>query len=641
MHRVEKYGGLNNSLGVIVPEKRISSGSGGCDYPSIIRIGNTLYTVWQRHYSPSNQYVIEFAKYNGSAWTAPTTIGTMTYNSAFNPTPVISVLSGIPGATYDGVEVVWKNTASTLNTNHGGGNPISWSGQTSVSGSGLLYPSFAPAERYYSSYWGSNMATVPLVTEDLSYIYLRQKDSFEGSGGGGPAGIPTSLSGVNGMAAWSAPQVVPSSGGSYAYGKSPSVGTTSYSDRVYVVWELHTTTGPLSIRFTSKHLPSNTWSTVVDVGGGPQIANAVISGLDNNAVVIAWRQAFNPPTGIVVKKYQNGVLSNQTGISNSDYPQISTSELSPSSVRVFGQVYAPSPPFAIGASSSPVTPTSGRAEWLAKDDENNVGLHRVGRGFSILDTRSGTYFETKVINPVLRLSNGEVVPLSFEAINDTLPDSQHPWDLMDIQEFSVPTNASELALDIESHGTFLSKKEEGKLRWSLTDNDQSIVSLSEISTGDSVSSKQRITVSLNNIRGRSIQLKSLFKPMTLDSTMVVGVIHFYRSNETAGAAPKELEELRIDPVPTEFGLAQNYPNPFNPETKITYQLDEPGHVQLEIFDILGRRVSVLVDGHRPSGFHSASWRIDDKSTGTFIYRLTFIGISGESKSLSKKMIVAK
>ena len=53
--------------------------------------------------------------------------------------------------------------------------------------------------------------------------------------------------------------------------------------------------------------------------------------------------------------------------------------------------------------------------------------------------------------------------------------------------------------------------------------------------------------------------------------------------------------------PKEFSLEQNYPNPFNPATKIRFQLPVKSYVRLEIFDILGRRISKLIDEEMNAG----------------------------------------
>ena len=45
----------------------------------------------------------------------------------------------------------------------------------------------------------------------------------------------------------------------------------------------------------------------------------------------------------------------------------------------------------------------------------------------------------------------------------------------------------------------------------------------------------------------------------------------------------------------EFKLEQNTPTPFNQATVIRFQLPEEDHVNLRIFDVLGRDVAVLVE----------------------------------------------
>lgn len=88
-------------------------------------------------------------------------------------------------------------------------------------------------------------------------------------------------------------------------------------------------------------------------------------------------------------------------------------------------------------------------------------------------------------------------------------------------------------------------------------------------------------------------------------------------------------------------LYQNYPNPFNPSTTIRYSVPERCHVRLEVFDVAGRRVSVLVDRAQSPGRYSIDWNgCDDKgsttSSGIYFYRLT----AGKEK-ISKKMVLLR
>ncbi len=56
-------------------------------------------------------------------------------------------------------------------------------------------------------------------------------------------------------------------------------------------------------------------------------------------------------------------------------------------------------------------------------------------------------------------------------------------------------------------------------------------------------------------------------------------------------------------VPGSFTLDQNYPNPFNPITAIGFTVQVSGHAVLEVYDILGRKLSTLADGSYQSGYY--------------------------------------
>ena len=87
----------------------------------------------------------------------------------------------------------------------------------------------------------------------------------------------------------------------------------------------------------------------------------------------------------------------------------------------------------------------------------------------------------------------------------------------------------------------------------------------------------------------------------------------------------------LSPVPYQGILAgiilhQNVPNPFNPSTIISYELDSPGQVELQVFDLAGRLVRTLYSGSEGAGMHEKVWMGKDKNgrtvaTGVYFYRL--------------------
>lgn len=71
----------------------------------------------------------------------------------------------------------------------------------------------------------------------------------------------------------------------------------------------------------------------------------------------------------------------------------------------------------------------------------------------------------------------------------------------------------------------------------------------------------------------------------------------------------------------DYNLSHNYPNPFNPSTKITYQIQEEGFVSLIIYDVLGREISILVDGFKEPGKYTADFDVTGLNSGVYFYRL--------------------
>jgi hypothetical protein len=84
------------------------------------------------------------------------------------------------------------------------------------------------------------------------------------------------------------------------------------------------------------------------------------------------------------------------------------------------------------------------------------------------------------------------------------------------------------------------------------------------------------------------------------------------SEQTASEA--ESPEQRLQ-------LGANYPNPFSNETTISFTLAAPGHVTLEVFDMLGRRVTTLVDLVATAGTHRAVLKGAGMAGGLYVYRL--------------------
>ena len=89
-------------------------------------------------------------------------------------------------------------------------------------------------------------------------------------------------------------------------------------------------------------------------------------------------------------------------------------------------------------------------------------------------------------------------------------------------------------------------------------------------------------------------------------------------------------------LPTAFGLDQNYPNPFNPTTVISYRLAANSQVTLRIFDVLGRRMTELVNQRQPAGYYTGNFNANGFASGVYFYMLQAGG-----QSFVKKLMLIK
>lgn len=119
-------------------------------------------------------------------------------------------------------------------------------------------------------------------------------------------------------------------------------------------------------------------------------------------------------------------------------------------------------------------------------------------------------------------------------------------------------------------------------------------------------------------------------PAALEGDLVT--LQFNRLGDTAGpiSASVKIDEAEtqmlalgdLDEQPSQFVLESNYPNPFNPATTIRYALPEAAHVHIEVFDLTGRSVSMLVDQPQAAGSYSVQFDGTGLPSGTYLYRMS-------------------
>ncbi len=100
--------------------------------------------------------------------------------------------------------------------------------------------------------------------------------------------------------------------------------------------------------------------------------------------------------------------------------------------------------------------------------------------------------------------------------------------------------------------------------------------------------------------------------------------------------PNEIHQISGE-VPLKYSLHQNYPNPFNPVSQIRYDVLKAAQINIKVYDILGRKVSEIVNTNQNPGTYEVTFDASGLSSGVYIYTMFADGV----KTDAKKMIVNK
>ena len=116
---------------------------------------------------------------------------------------------------------------------------------------------------------------------------------------------------------------------------------------------------------------------------------------------------------------------------------------------------------------------------------------------------------------------------------------------------------------------------------------------------------------------------------------------FFNSMDDCIEACFSASNDEINQLPHAFNLYNNYPNPFNPVTTFRYDILENGHVNITIYNILGRKVKTLINQTQDAGYRSVIWDATNDygkpvSAGIYLYQIQ----AGEYIS-TKKMVLLK
>lgn len=105
--------------------------------------------------------------------------------------------------------------------------------------------------------------------------------------------------------------------------------------------------------------------------------------------------------------------------------------------------------------------------------------------------------------------------------------------------------------------------------------------------------------------------------------------------------PSDLKDQGKLITPSNSILNQNFPNPFNPVTNIKYSLSSACNVELGVFDILGRNVSILKNQFEFPGLYNAQWNGKDGQGRNVPSGVYFVKLNTETSYSLIKMVLMR
>ena len=121
----------------------------------------------------------------------------------------------------------------------------------------------------------------------------------------------------------------------------------------------------------------------------------------------------------------------------------------------------------------------------------------------------------------------------------------------------------------------------------------------------------------------SDHIESITKLRNNSRPAILEYNYFINAMTTGQIEAPNIGRPKLDSAPDEYFLYQNYPNPFNSTTVIIYEQPDDAHVQLIVYDILGRIIKTLVDEEKAAGRYEVKFNADNLASGIYFYKISF------------------
>jgi len=134
-------------------------------------------------------------------------------------------------------------------------------------------------------------------------------------------------------------------------------------------------------------------------------------------------------------------------------------------------------------------------------------------------------------------------------------------------------------------------------------------------------------------------------PLPTDAFGVKAIcIQFFETHQVTARFLSDFGGVSVEDVPgaiAQTELIGNYPNPFNPSTTIAFRTDEPGPVQIAIYNLKGQLVRTFDLEVTRAGESSVIWNGDDDNGNSVSSGIYFYRMKSGTYSNTKKMILMK
>ncbi len=138
-----------------------------------------------------------------------------------------------------------------------------------------------------------------------------------------------------------------------------------------------------------------------------------------------------------------------------------------------------------------------------------------------------------------------------------------------------------------------------------------------------------------NVPGRGTTTQPVSYSYT-DADLTAGTYTYRLKQIDLDGTFEYIGTIEVEVVPPKvFALEQNYPNPFNPTTTIKYSVPVKGFVNMSIFNVLGEKVTDLINKEVEAGSYELNFNASNLSSGVYFYKLE----AGNFTSIKKMMLI--